>query len=52
VVDNKESEMYAIIDLSMCQSIIDEIKLFLFKLLVELKVFEKQLEWQGFLWKR
>jgi hypothetical protein len=52
VVDNKESEMYVIIDLSMCQSIIDEIKLFLFKLLVELKVFEKQLEWQGFLWKR
>ncbi len=44
--------MHATEDLSMCQPIVDEIRLFLSKLLVDLKVFQKELEWQGFHWKR
>jgi hypothetical protein len=38
-VDSKENEMHATEDLSMCQPIVDEIRLFLSKLLVDLKVF-------------
>jgi hypothetical protein len=45
MVDNKDSEMHAIEDLSMCQSIVDAIKLSLSKLLVNSKVLEKELEW-------
>jgi hypothetical protein len=45
VVDSKESEMHATEDLGMCQPIVDEIRLFLSKLFVDLKVFEKELEW-------
>ncbi len=45
VVDNEENEMRVAEDSSMCQSIVDEIKLSIFKLLVDLKVLEKELKW-------
>ncbi len=37
--------MHVAEDSGMCQSIVDEIKLSLSKLLVDLKVLEKELEW-------
>jgi hypothetical protein len=52
VVDNNESEMLATEESKTCQSSVGEIRCSLFKLLNDLKVLEKELEWQGFLWKR
>ncbi len=46
VVDNKKSEMHATEDLCMCQFIIDEIILSLYKFIIDLKVLETELEWQ------
>ncbi len=45
MVDNKESEMHATEDLDMCQFIVYEIRLSLYKFIVDLKVLEKELEW-------
>jgi hypothetical protein len=51
-VDNKESDVHEVEDSSMCQSIVDEMRFSLSKLVDDLKNLEKNLEWQGFLWKR